>query len=86
MFTENLAYRKNTVFSSAYATYHVGDKAVDMNGGTLFVSNHNSFNWIRIDLDDSHLIHELLLFARHDCCAPQKSATEGLELRIGKLL
>ena len=75
---------KKTAVSSVDSSIYEGDKAVDMKDKTLFSSKLGSFeHWIRVDLEDSHLIHEVLLFARDTCCTGSADALHGFELRIG---
>ena len=83
-FVENLAYKKKTSCSSEFSWHFTVDRAVDMSDNSLFSSGADTeFNWLRIDLEDSYFIHEVLLFARATCCG-SGSALHNFELRIGK--
>ena len=82
---ENLAYKKKTADSGEYSSAFDGDKTVDMKDNTVFVSKFSPPTWIRVDLEDSHLIHEVLLFARDSCCIGHFDALHGFELRIGRV-
>ena len=86
VFAENLAYKKKTSSSNQYKAHYGDDKAVDMMDNSLFASKKmvSGFGWIRIDMDDSYFIHEVLLFSREDCCSITGSSLEGFQLRIGE--
>lgn len=87
MFAENLAYKKEASSSSQFSADFSADKAVDMDDDSCLSSGHaaSGFSWIRIDLDDSYFIHEVLLFARATCCN-SGSSLHSFELRIGEPL
>ena len=75
---------KKTAFSSAHLPKTESNKAVDMNDQTFFNSKWASLNWMRIDLDDSYFIHEVLILARHNCC-PDMPRLYDFQLLVGKL-
>ncbi len=84
IFSENLAYKKTTTSNSGYASFP-HHNAVDMHFVDLFASQDGPYCWLRIDLDESHFVHELLILARHVCCT-FGSLLDGFEIRIGMLL
>ena len=59
------------------------EKAVDMDSTSSFISTNEQPTWLRVDLDETYLVYEVLIRAQ----GFQVKGTEplhGVDLRVGK--
>lgn len=77
---ENLAHKKaqmsvNHIYGSG------GHHALDTSYGSAFKSNKMKVPWLRVDLDETYFVHEVLIRAL-TCC--RKDVLLNFDIRIGK--
>lgn len=76
----NVAYSKPVTLSSEHGLYP-GTNAVN---GLLSDFTHTATEklpWLRIDLGAQHLVHEIEVFARSDCCGNQ---LHDFDVKVGE--
>ena len=75
---ENVAFNKQVTGTGS--SNRIG-RIVDMKFSSFFQTSVEARPWVRVDLGELFFIHEVVLWARTDCCT---STRQNFEVRAGR--